>query len=422
MKLLLKNGHVLDPASRKGGRFDVLISEERIEKVQTRITDRVDKLIDLTGCYVMPGLIDMHSHLREPGNPEKETFVTAGRAAVKGGYTSICAMPNTNPTCDSVFMVSDVVRQAANESLVNVLPVGAVTMGQKGRQLVDMEAMVGEGAVAFSSEGNTVTDSRVMRRVMERAVKTGVPILCYCQDKNLTAKGSMNAGAKARSLGLAGISRSAEEVYLARDILLAGETGCQIHLEQLSTKNGVMMLWLAKEQGMSISAEVCPHHFVLTEDAVQKDPPVGKVYPPLRTEEDRSALVEALRSGLIEVIASGHAPHEEGEWTFDSAPFGFSCLETTLPVTYTELVRSGILTPMQMVEKMSYNPAKILHINRGTLEPGSIADITVFDPRPEYEIDKEAFASLGRNTPFQGRKVFGRVRATIVNGRVVFMK
>ena len=422
MKLLLKNGHVLDPASRKGGRFDVLIEDERIAKVQTRIEERVDKLVDLTGCYVMPGLIDMHANLREPGNPEKETYITAGRAAVKGGFTSICAMPNTTPACDSVFTVSDVIRQGANESLVNVLPVGTLTMAQKGRQLVDMEAMVGEGCVAFSSAGNTVTDSRIMRRVMENAAKVGTPILTFSQDKLLMGKGVMNAGERAKELHLIGITRSTEEVYMARDILLARDTGCQIHLGQISTKGGVTMLWLAKQQQLPVSGEVCPHHFTLTENDVTTDPPVGKVYPPLRTEEDRQAILDALHTDIIDVIASGHAPHEEGEWTFEHAPFGFSCLETALPITYTELVRTGVLTPMQMVEKMSYNPAKILHINRGTLQEGSIADITIFDPRPEYEIDAETFASLGRNTPFQGRKVMGKVRATIVNGRVVFMK
>ena len=420
MRLLLKNGHLVDPIGKKDGLYDILIEDDKVVKVQTRISDRVDKLIDASDCLVMPGLIDMHTHVREPGYTEKETFVTAGRAAVKGGFTTICAAPDTKPVIDTSFLVGDIRRQAENESLANVLPVGALSTGLKGKQGADLEGMAREGAVAFSDETHSLVDMYLLRQLFLRCARLGLPVFSWNEDRRLSGKGVMNAGKFSKSMGLAGIPGSAEETVQARYMLLAEECGCQLHLQHMSTRKSVLMLWLAKKQFEAVTGEVCPHHLFLTEECLMEKGAAGKVYPPLRTEEDRLALIDGLRDGIIDVIATDHSPHEAGKWTLEEAPSGFSGLETALPLVYTGLVKQGLLSASQMVEKMSSNPARILKINRGSLNPGDIADITVFDPRPEYDISTEGFASLGKNTPFEGYHVSGRVTTTLVSGRVVY--
>lgn len=424
MRLLIKNGHVLDPATGKDGNFDILIEDGKIRRVAPDILVKSDQVLDANGCYVMPGLIDLHVHLREPGFEHKETIWSGARAAARGGFTTICAMPNTKPVTDNPYIVSDIVRQSEREACVNVLPIGAITVGQKGEQVTDIEGMVKEGICGISEDGKSVMNAELYRQAMARAAKAGVPVMAHCEDKNLVGKGVLNAGARAMTLGVEGISNAVEDVIVARDILLAKETGVKLHLCHCSTKDSVLMVYMAKQEGLPVTAEVCPHHFTLCDMDIQSADTNYKMNPPLRSQEDVDALKEGLRSGIMDVIATDHAPHSEEEKarSLQDAPFGIVGLETAMALTWTELVAPGYLTPMQMVEKMSYNPAQILGIKKGTLKEGSIADVTVFDPSATYLIDKEKFASKGKNTPFHGREVQGRVKATIVNGKVVYYK
>ncbi|MCI8514714.1 MAG: dihydroorotase [Lachnospiraceae bacterium] len=422
MRLLVKNGHVLDPATGRNGNFDILVEDGKIRRVAPDIVVRVEKVLDAGGCYVMPGLIDMHVHLREPGFEKKETIFTGSRAAAKGGFTTVCAMPNTKPVTDNPYAVSDIVRQAERESIVHVLPVGAMTVGQRGEQVTDIEGMKAEGIVGVSEDGKSVMNADVCRQAMIRAAKADVLVMDHCEDKNLAGKGVLNAGARAIALEVEGISNAVEDVIVARDILLAKETGARLHLCHCSTKDSVLLTYLARQEGLPVTAEVCPHHFTLCDMDIQSADTNYKMNPPLRSPEDVEALKEGLKSGIIDVIATDHAPHtqEEKNLPLSEAPFGIVGLETALSLTWTELVLTGYLTPMEMVEKMSWNPAQILGIKKGTLKEGQMADITVFDPSIVYTIDKSKFASKGRNTPFDGREVQGQVRATVVKGKVVY--
>ena len=422
MRLLIKNGHVLDPATGKNGNFDILVEDGKIRRVAEDILVKSDQVLDARGCYVMPGLIDMHVHLREPGFEYKETIWSGARAAARGGFTTICAMPNTKPVTDNPYIVSDIVRQAAREAVVNVLPIGSVTVGQMGEQVTDIEGMVKEGIIGISEDGKSVMNAEVYRQAMRRAAKAGIPVMAHCEDKNLVGKGALNAGARAVTFGVEGITNAVEDVIVARDILLARETGVKLHLCHCSTKDSVLMVYMAKQEGQPVTAEVCPHHFTLCDMDIKSADPNYKMNPPLRSREDMEALREGLKNGIIDVIATDHAPHSEEEKNrpLAEAPFGIVGLETALPLTWTELVLQSYLTPMEMVEKMSYNPARILGIRKGTLKEGSAADITVFDPSACYRIDKTKFVSKGKNTPFDGREVHGRVKATVVGGKVVY--
>jgi dihydroorotase len=422
VRLLIKNGHVLDPATGRNGNFDILIEDGKIRRIAEDIVVKVDQVLDAGGCYVMPGLIDLHVHLREPGFEQKETIRTGARAAAKGGFTTICAMPNTKPVTDNPFIVSDIVRQAEREAIVHVLPIGAMTVGQMGEQVTDMEGMKKEGIIGVSEDGKSVMNAEVCRQAMARAAKAGIPVMDHCEDKNLVGKGVLNAGARAITLGVDGITNSVEDVIVARDILLAKETGAKLHLCHCSTKDSVLMVYLAKQEGLPVTAEVCPHHFTLSDMDIKSADANYKMNPPLRSPEDVQALKEGLKNGIMDVIATDHAPHTEEEKNrpLAEAPFGIVGLETAAALTWTELVLPGYLTPMEMVEKMSWNPAKILGIKKGTLEEGRMADITVFDPSAAYAIDKNKFASKGRNTPFDGREVQGRIKATVVKGKVVY--
>lgn len=422
MRLLIKNGHVLDPATGRNGQFDILVENGRIRKVETDIVAKVDQVLDARGCYVMPGLIDVHVHLREPGFEYKETIYTGTKAAARGGYTTVCAMPNTKPVLDNRYIVSDVVRQAKREAVVNVLPVGAITVSQLGEQLTDIEGMAKEGICAISEDGKSVMNAELYRQAMKRAAKLGLPVLAHCEDKNMVGKGALNAGARAMTLGVEGITNAVEDVIVARDLTLAKETGAKLHLCHCSTKDSVLMLYMAKQDGLPVTAEVCPHHFTLCDMDVKTADANFKMNPPLRSQEDVDALREGLKNGIIDIIATDHAPHseEEKQKSLAEAPFGIVGLETALPLTWSELVLKGFLTPMEMVEKMSCNPAKLLGLKKGSLEEGRIADITVFDPGAVYTIDKETFVSKGKNTPFHGREVCGRVKSTVVGGKVVY--
>ncbi len=423
MNILIKNGHVLDPLTKKDGVFDVLIEGNQIARVQEHIEEDADKIIDAEGCYVMPGLIDLHVHLRDPGLEYKETLKTGGRAAVKGGVTTVCAMPNTKPITDNGVKVAEIHERAKENSLTNVIQLGSVTVGQEGKELADIKGMAKQGCHAISEDGKSVMNAALYRRAMKIARDNKISVFAHCEDITMVEEGVMNAGEKAEALGLKGITNAVEDVITARDILLAKETGVRLHLCHCSTRDSVKMIALARKEGLPVTGEVCPHHFILCDEDIKEDDGNFKMNPPLRSRQDMEALREGLRNNIIDVISTDHAPHAEAEKnrTMKLAAFGIVGLETSAALTYTELVEKGVITMMQMAEKMSYNPSRILGLHeKGSISEGKTADVMIFDPRKSYRIDKETFASKGKNTPFHGREVKGEVAVTIVNGKVVY--
>ena len=422
MNLLIKNGRVLDPSGNVDAVCDILVEDGLIAKTGKDLSAPDARVVDASGCWVMPGLIDMHVHLRDPGQLYKEDIESGARAAARGGFTTILAMPNTKPPIDSPDRVGYVVHKAEQVAPVRVLQIGAATKGQKGEEAADIAGMVGAGSPAISEDGRSVMNAKICREVLERCAAAGVPFLDHCEDANLVSGGVMNAGEKAKALGFKGITNSVEDVIIARDILLAKEAGAHLHLCHCSTADSAVMVREAKAAGLSVSAEVCPHHFTLTEDDIPGDDANYKMNPPVRSAADRDALIEGLRDGTFEVIATDHAPHsaQEKRRSFAEAPFGIVGLETAVPLTVTELVEKGVLTPLGMAAAMSTNPARICGIEGGTLAEGSRADITIIDPSREWRIDKERFASRGHNTPFHGRTVRGSVRMTVCGGKIVY--
>lgn len=422
MDILIKGGRLLDPDTGRDGLYDVLIEDGKIKEVGESLESETAKVVDASGCYVMPGLIDLHVHLRDPGLTYKETVETGAMAAAHGGFTTIVAMPNTKPVMDEGHRVSYVHNKAKMLGEINVLQVGAVTKGMNGEELSDIEGMVKAGSPAISEDGKSVMDSGLYRRAMKIAKKCGIPVLAHCEDINLVDGGVVNMDSAGKALGLKGISNAVEDIIAARDILLAKETGAKLHLCHCSTKDSVRMVKEAKEAGVDVTAEVCPHHFTLTSEDIPGNDANYKMNPPLRTREDVETLKQGLHDDIMDVIATDHAPHsqEEKSRTMQAAPFGIVGLETAVPLTITELVRPGVLTPMQMAAKMSANPAKILGIDKGSLREGKTADVVIINPDVEYNIDKNQFRSKGKNTPFHGRKVYGQVEMTICGGNVVF--
>lgn len=423
MKTIIRNGHVLNPSTNMDGVFDVAIENGIISEIAATIaTDGADQVIDASGKYVMPGFIDLHVHFREPGFEYKETIKTGAMSSAKGGYTSVCPMPNTNPAIDSKEMVEWVKEKERTDSVVHILPVGAVTKGQAGVEVTDMKGMKEAGAVAVSEDGKSVMDILVYVEGMKEAAKNNLVVMAHCEDKQLVRGGVMNAGKRAEELGLKGITNSVEDVITARDIFLANETGAQLHLCHCSTKDSVSLVKLAKDAGYKVSGEVCPHHFILADEDIPCDDANYKMNPPLRSRRDVQALKEGLRDGIMDVISTDHAPHsaEEKAKSMAQAPFGIVGEETAFALTVTELVEQGYLTKMQLVEKMSYNPARILGIEKGRLEPGKAADIVIADFDETYTIDTSTFVSKGKNTPFNGKQVKGRVYQTLVDGKIVY--
>ena len=424
MKILIKHGRVLDPDTRKDGIYDVLTEDGVIRKVAPEIEEPADQVLEAEGCWVMPGLIDLHVHLRDPGLTHTETVETGAAAAAHGGITTIVAMPNTKPVVDDEHKVSYVHNKAKSCTLVHVLQAGAVTKGQKGEELADIEKMAAAGAPAISEDGKSVMNSGLYRKAMKIAAQCGIPMLAHCEDINLVEGGVVNADPAMEKLGLKGISNAVEDVITARDIMLAKETGARLHLCHCSTADSVRMVAEAKKEGLPVTAEVCPHHFTLSTEDISGPDTNYKMNPPLRTRADVEALRQGLKDNIMDVISTDHAPHsaQEKAQSMEKAPFGIVGLETSVALTITELVEPGILTPMQMAEKMSYNPAKVLGIDKGSLAEGKPADITIIDPDAEYVIDTRTFFSKGKNTPFNGKKVKGLVRATICDGKIAYLE
>lgn len=421
-KILIKNGRVVDPANYIDGKKDILIEDGKIKKVADFIVEDEDtNVIDADEKVVMPGFIDLHVHLREPGFEYKETIETGSKAAARGGVTSICPMPNTKPVIDSPESVKDLLKRA-DCSPVHILPIGACTIGQEGKELADIEGMKDAGIVALSEDGKSVMDSALFRKSLREAARLDLPMFSHCEDKALVEGGVMNKGQKSEELGLPGITNSVEDVIVARDIIMSKEAGNRLHLCHCSTADSVVLVEMAKKQGLPVSAEVCPHHFTMSDDEITEDNGRFKMNPPLRNRADVDALKEGLKTGIMEVISTDHAPHgkEEKDQSMLKAPFGIVGLETSFALGYTELVDKGVLTLSQLVEKMSVNPAKVLGIDKGNLAPGKAADIVIADITKEYEIDSSKFVSKGKNTPFDGKKVKGRVITTIVDGKIVY--
>jgi dihydroorotase len=420
--ILIKNGRVIDPAAGLDGICDVYLKDGKVARVAKNIRRKADVILDASGYWVMPGLIDMHVHLRDPGQTEKEDVTSGSKAAAKGGFTTIVAMPNTKPVIDSPDRVDYVMNKAKHTSPIHVLQAGSATVGEKGEELSDIAGMVKAGIPAISEDGRSVMNAKICRDAMKAAASFHIPFLDHCEDRSLVNGGCVNEDEISRREGLPGITNSVEDVIVARDILLARETGVHLHLCHCSTKGSYEMLKIAKEKGIDVSGEVCPHHFTLTSsDRVPGDTNY-KMNPPLRTEEDREALRNGLAEDVFEVISTDHAPHtrRDKELPITTAPFGITGLETSVALTISELVKPGIITPLQMAAKMSANPAKILHLEgRGTLAEGSEADVTVIDPERVSTIDTSEFVSRGKNTPFNGRTVTGMVLVTICGGNIV---
>lgn len=425
MNLIIKNGRVLDPANAIDGVRDLYVKDGVIAAVckegETYALPGAD-VIDAKGMYVMPGLIDLHVHFREPGFEYKETIKTGSKSCAKGGFTGVCPMPNTKPVIDSAETVRFEVEKAKAVSPIHIYPVGAVTLGQNGVEPTDVAAMKEAGIYAISEDGKSVMNSLVYREGMMRAKENDIVVMAHCEDKNLVGKGAINAGPVARKIGVEGIPNAVEDIIVARDILLAKETGARLHLCHCSTADSVEMVRKAKADGVKVTAEVCPHHFSMTCDEITSDDANFKMNPPLRTKQDVQALIEGLADGTIDTISTDHAPHsaEEKKRGIATAPFGIVGSETAVCLTITHLVRPGYLTPLQMAERMSMTPAKVIKVDRGTLGVGKAADITIIDPEAHYTIDASTFVSKGHNTPFNGKEVYGRVMYTIVDGNVVY--
>lgn len=422
MKILIKNGRLIDPKNNIDKQMDILLVDNKIQKVSENISEEADKIIDATKMWVTPGLIDLHVHLREPGFEYKETIATGTRSAVMGGFTTICCMPNTKPVIDNDVLVEYIKMKAEREGVCNVLPIGAITIGQLGEKLSDIGKMSKAGACAISEDGTTVSDASIMKTALTYAKMFDLPVFAHCEDINLAGRGVMNSGNTATHLGLRGISNSSEDVIVARDIILADEVDANLHLCHISTKGSVDLIRDAKARGSKVTAEVTPHHFTIIDEDITSYDANFKMNPPLRSRFDRDALINALKDNTIEVIATDHAPHhiDEKNCEFERAMNGIVGLETALSLSISELVEKSILTPSAMIEKFTKNPAKILGRNDiGHLGIGATADITIIDPSVLYKIDKEKFESKGRNTPFDGREVKGKVLYTIVNGQII---
>jgi dihydroorotase len=422
MKLLLKGARVIDPAGNLDAPMDVLVEDGKIAGCRPGIkAPSGANVLDLAGMIVAPGLIDMHTHLREPGYEYRETIASGSAAAVAGGFTSIACMPNTRPVNDNRSVTEFILRKAALANLANIYPIGAISMGSDGKQMTEFWDLREAGIVALSDDGNPVMDAALMRRALEYASSLDLPVIQHCEDRNLSAGGLMNEGYPSTVLGMPGIPAIAEEVMVARDILIAEYTGTRIHFAHISTSGSVRLIRDAKKRGLKVTAETAPHYFTLTDESLWNYDTNYKVSPPLRGKADVSAIKEGLADGTLDAIACDHAPHgrTDKEVEFEYAANGISGLETSLGLSLS-LVHEGVLTWPELIAKMSCNPARILNLPKGTLAKGADADITVIHPELAWSVDAGAFRSLGKNSPFSGRKMKGRAVLSIVGGDIKY--
>jgi len=419
--ILIKNGRVIDPANNVDRVADILVEDGKIATVGSDLDMADCEVIDAADLWVVPGLIDLHVHFREPGQTHKEDLASGTAAAVLGGFTTVCTMPNTAPVGDSVDWVRSQIDRGKEIGLCDILPIAAITMEQKGEVLAPIAELAAAGAVGISEDGMSVKNAKLFREAMKIAAQLGIIVFSHCEDADLAAGGVMNEGEVSKRLGLPGIPRSAEDVIIARDIVLAQETGAKLHICHVATAGGVGLIADAKKRTSLVTSEVAPHHFILCDEDIDGTDTNFKMNPPLRTKADVAAMLAGLADGTIDIIATDHAPHHADEKAkgFLAAPNGIVGLEISVPLAISELVETGRLTPMQLINKMSTLPAQILGINKGNLAAGSAADITIIDPAAKYTIDPAGFASKGKNMPFGGRAVAGRVRHTIYGGKIV---
>ena len=421
--VLFKNGTVIDYATKTNEILDIFVENDKIVKIGKNLDLTADKVIDCNGLYIMPGMIDMHCHLREPGGEHKETIETGSKSAVKGGFTTICPMPNTKPTPDSAIVLSQIINEAKRVNLCNVLPFSSVTLGEKGEELVDFKAQLEAGAIAFSDDGVPVKDARMIREAMIKANELGSFISEHCEEKSVAA-GAINAGPIAEQLGVEGVLPEAEEIMAGRDAIIAETNNLHTHICHISTATTVNVIRAAKQRGVKVTCETCPHYYSFTVEEVLKSGVNAKMNPPLREEKDRLAIIEGIKDGTIDAIITDHAPHtaEEKGVGLAKAPNGIVGFETALAATITNLVVPGHIDYLDMVRVMSYNPSKILGINKGEISEGKVADLTIFDPNKKYIYTEDMIVSKSHNTPWIGKELQGEVRYTVVGGRVVYEK
>lgn len=422
MKTIIRKACIVDVVTDYPKESDILIVDGIIEKIDAKLEIQADEVIDASGLTVLPGLVDMHCHLREPGFEHKETVASGTLAAAKGGYTTICCMPNTNPIIDNVEAMKRLLFIIKKDAIVNVLPIAAVSIGQLSQSITDMEQLKELGAIAFSDDGQPVSNNRVMLEALIKAKTIGALIIDHCEDHSLVNGGVINEGKKAEELDLPGISNLSEELPVVRDMMLAAQADYKIHIAHVSTKGTVNIIKEAKEHGIDVTCEVTPHHIALSDDIIIKGETNYKVNPPLRNTYDVEAMKTAIKEKIIDAIATDHAPHHETEKgdDFYKAANGISGIETSFAVCYTELVEAGIISLKELAAIMSYNPSRILGINRGRVAVGASADLVLVDINKTFKIDKKDFASKGKNTPFHGKNYKGEVVYTIVNGKIVF--
>ncbi|MDP2912342.1 MAG: dihydroorotase [Candidatus Omnitrophota bacterium] len=422
MKLLIKNGHVVDPANKIDEVIDILVEGEKISRVAKAIDSKAETVIDASGKIIIPGIIDMHVHLREPGREDKETIASGTKAAARGGVTSVLAMPNTLPSLDSIEIIKalkDIIKNTAN---VDVFICGAITIGRAGKELVNIAALKKEGVIAISDDGASIDSDEIMMKALEKAKKEKVLVICHSEDKSLSSNGVVNLGFTSTRLGLRGISKESEYKRVERDVKLAEDTGADIHIAHVSCGESVEIIRKAKKIGVKVTCETAPHYFALNEEDLLDYNTNMKINPPLRSRQDIAAIKQGLKDGTIDIIASDHAPHTENEKDieFDHAEFGSIGLETELSVSITELIVSGIFTWSELVKKISLNPAKVLGIDKGTLAAGKDADIVIVSPDKEWLVKKQDFVSRSKNSAFINRKLKGAVEYTLHKGKVVY--
>lgn len=423
MTTLLKNGKLIDYKSQTNDYFDILIENGNIKEISKEINFVADKVIDCTNLFIIPGMIDIHCHLREPGFEHKETIETGMKSAVKGGFTSICPMPNTKPTCDSVFILEKIQNEAKRVGICSVLPYASVTIGEKGEELTNFEALKNAGAIAFSDDGMPVESAKIMREAVMKSNGLGTFVASHCEDKEL-GKGAINKGKISEKLNVQGVYPEAETLMAAREVELAELNNVHTHVCHISTKETTRLIRDAKNRGVNVTCETCPHYYSFTEEEVLVSGTNAKMNPPLRTKEDMEEIIKGLQDGTIDCIITDHAPHskEEKKQPLEKAPNGIVGFETALAATITNLVDKGYISYLDLVKLTSYNPAKILGIDKGSIEIGKIADVTIFDPNEEYIYTEEDIVSKSKNTPYIGKTLKGIVKYTIVNGNIVYKK
>ena len=422
MTLLLTGGTIVDPSQKMEKRLDLLVEKGRVAGLGKINPKKSWQIIDVPKCVVAPGFIDMHVHLREPGREDKETILSGSQAAAAGGFTSIACMPNTQPVNDSEAITRFILERAGRAGLVNVFPVGAITKGLQGKELAEIGEMVKAGVVAITDDGNPVENNQIMRRALEYAKIFDIPVVDHCEDRHLAAAGHMNESGMSTRMGVRGISRAAEELDIVRDTILSRITGGRVHIAHISTRESLAWVGQAKKQGIAVTCEVTPHHFILSDTDIKNYDTNFKMYPPLRTASDVKAMLKGLSDGSIDCIATDHAPHTrlEKETTFEEAANGVIGVETAVPLAWEFLIRPKIVSVSRLVELFSTNPDRILKLGRGTLKEGAIADITVIEPDCEIIVDVKKFRSKSRNSPFDGWRLQGAPVMTIVNGKIIF--